>query len=213
MHILDELNKLPLRDNAKWLIGFSDISALHGLMSAHGIHSLHASMAKHLSKYGGEDNDSQALFSILRGEVPEIEFPASEFNRCGTAQGPMFGGNLAVIAGLIDTTYDIIRPDSILFIEDIAEPVYKVERQLYQLHLSGRLAKLRGLVVGQFTDYGKDVNHESMEEMIARITARYTFPVAFNAPIGHVDHNIPIIEGAETILSVTPAGVTIHQSL
>ena len=113
-----------------------------------------------------------------------------------------------MLAELISTPYDIISPDTVLFIEDIAEPVYKIERILYQLRLSGVLGRLRGLVVGQFTDYKPDENHPGgMEGMIRDAVADYDFPVAFNAPIGHVFHNIPLIESARVTLKVNAEGV------
>lgn len=212
VHLLERLDKLPLCDNPKWIIGFSDISALHALMHSKGIMSVHASMTSHIAKYGLDDPDTSALLSILRGDIPAVSFNSSPLNHPGVAEAPMCGGNLAVIMGLLDTPYDIIRPDTILFVEDISEPVYKVERQFYQLYLSGVLSRLKGLVIGQFTDYSQDVNHCSMEDMIAGIVDRYDYPVAFNAPIGHVDHNIPVVEGAITRLTVTPLEVTIEQS-
>ena len=113
---------------------------------------------------------------------------------------------MAVLAELINTPYDILKPDTILFIEDVAEPIYKIERILYQLKLSGVLAKIRGLVVGQFTEYKPDANYDDMESMVRDMTAEYSYPVAFNAPIGHVDHNVPLIESAKVTLKVNPEG-------
>ncbi|MDE6612550.1 MAG: LD-carboxypeptidase, partial [Muribaculaceae bacterium] len=107
---------------------------------------------------------------------------------------------------LVGTPFDIIAPGSILFIEDIAEPIYKIERILYQLRLSGVLAKLGGLIVGQFTDYKPSDDHPDMESMIRDAVADYGYPVAFNVPVGHVDHNIPLIESATVTLKVSPSG-------
>lgn len=213
VHLLDDLQKLPLRDNPKWIIGYSDISALHALMNHNGIASIHAPMAKHLSSFKGNDDDSQALFDILRNRPFAYEFPASTLNRCGTAEAPLAGGNLAVIADLISTPFDTMLPGRILFIEDIAEPIYKTERILYQLRLSGVLGQLSGLIVGAFTDYNRDTDAMTMDEMIASMVAGYDYPVAFGAPVGHVDHNIPLVVSAPTRLEVTPTGTTIIQTL
>lgn len=205
VHILDRLSKLDLRANAKWIAGFSDISALHALMAANGIASIHSLMAAGIGS--GHDNpDNAELFAMLRGARPAYTFDGHSNDRCGIATGRLLGGNLAVIAGLINTPYDIIRPDTILFIEDIAEPIYKIERIMYQLRLSGVLPRLRGLIVGQFTDYKSDGNYENMFDMIRDMTAGYDYPVAFDAPIGHVDHNIPLIESADVTLKVSPSG-------
>lgn len=205
IHIMDRLNKLPLEKDPKWVIGFSDISALHALMARKGIASIHSSMAAHI-KEGADDPDNAALFDILEGGRPAHIFDSHEYDRQGIATGTLRGGNLAVLAELINTPYDLLRPDSILFIEDVSEPIYKIERILYQLRLSGLLDKTRGLIVGQFTDYKPDGIHGTMEEMIRDTIADYSFPVAFNVPVGHVDHNIPLIESAKVTLKVSPSG-------
>lgn len=202
VHLLERLDAIPVARDPKWIVGFSDISALHALMTSKGIVSVHAPMTKDISR-GPEDPDIATLFGILRGDRPVHRFPSSRFDRPGIASGRLLGGNLAVIAELIGTPFDVIRPGSILFIEDIEEPIYKTERILYQLRLSGRLASLAGLIVGQFTGYKPNANYELMEEMIADMVYPYDFPVAMNVPFGHVDHNIPLLSGARATLRVT----------
>lgn len=211
VHLLERLDKLPIAKNPKWIIGYSDISALHALMAKHGVASIHAPMAKHLATFSGKDEDSQSLFKILKGQMQEYRVKPNPLNRPGTATGKLLGGNLAVIADLISTPFDIFKPGMILFIEDISEPIYKTERILYQLKLSGVLASLGGLIVGQFTEYSKDVDGRSMESMIADMVKGYRYPVAYGVPVGHVDHNIPLVEGATTTLTVTSTGTVISQ--
>ncbi len=208
VHLLDKLSKLPLAENPKWLIGFSDISALHALMATRGIASVHASMTKHLA-LGPEDHLNQQLFKILRGEKPRYRFEPSDYNRNGSATGTLLGGNIAVLSQLISTPFDILKPDTILFIEDIAEPIYKIERILYQLRLSGVLSQLRGLIVGKFTKYIPDLNYEEMEEMIESAIADYNYPVAFNIPVGHIDENVPLIESSTVTLTVSQEEVSL----
>ena len=205
VHILDRLAALPLTDDPKWVIGYSDISAMHALMGTKGIASIHSPMAAHIMK-GASDPDTAALFSILRGERPVYTFPAHKYDRQGIATGRLYGGNLAVLADLISTRYDLLKPDTILFIEDIAEPIYKIERILYQLRLNGVLDNLRGLLVGQFTDYKPNSNYADMETMVRDMTASTRYPIAFGVPVGHVDHNIPLIEGAMVTIKVSPSG-------
>lgn len=208
--ILDSLSLLPLEKDPKWIIGFSDISALHSLMSSRGIASIHASMAKQLA-LGADDADNQTLIGILKGNLPSYSFPSHPYNHLGTAEGRLQGGNLAVIQALIGTPYNIIQPGTILFIEDVSEPIYKIERILYQLRMSGVIENLKGLIIGQFTDYKSDDNFETMEDMIAAALADYPdLPVAFNLPIGHVDHNVPIVESANAKLVVGPDSVTLE---
>lgn len=205
VHLLDDIKDLPWRDDPKWVIGFSDISALHALMHSQGIASIHGSMAKALML--GPDNEDNAMtLDILRGERPSLQWPSHRYDRPGLAEGTLLGGNLAVLSGLVDTPYDMLQPDTILFIEDVSEPIYKIERMLYQLRLSGVLPRLRGLIVGQFTDYKPNENYHDMETMIRDMVAPYGYPVAFGAPIGHVDHNVPVIEGAHVTLRVPASG-------
>ena len=205
VHIVDRLAALPLERDPKWVMGFSDISVLHALMATKGIASLHSSMCLAIRR-GGDDPDNRALFDILTGQRPAHIFDSHPHDRQGIAIGTLWGGNVADLAELISTPYDIMRGDTILFIEDIAEPIYKIERILHQLRLSGVLANLCGLVVGQFTEYKSDENYPDMETMIRDMVAPYNYPVAFNAPIGHVDHNIPLIESAKVTLKVSPSG-------
>ena len=183
VHIMDRLNALPIEKDPKWVIGFSDISALHALMTSKGIASIHSSMAAHI-KEGENDVDNAALFDILEGGRPAHIFDSHEYDRQGIATGILRGGN----------------------IEDVSEPIYKIERILYQMRLSGLLGNIRGLIIGQFTDYKPDGIHESMEDMIRDTIAGYDFPTAFNVPVGHVDHNIPLIESARVTLKVSPSG-------
>lgn len=209
VHLLERLDSLDFRSDPKWVVGYSDISAFHALMTRHGIASLHAPMTKHIATHKGEDEDSQRLFAILRGELPPVEIEPNEFDRRGKVTAPVTGGNLAVIAGLFATPFDVIKPGNILFIEDIAEPVYKVERIMYQLRLNGVLGKLGGLIVGHFTDYKPDADFESMEGMISAMLRGYDYPVAFGMPLGHVDHNIPMPCALTATLDVISSGATL----
>lgn len=205
VHLLEELSRLDLASSPKWVVGFSDISAIHALMASKGIMSIHSSMAKQLAE-GPSTNPTSQLFNILTGSQSFISWTRHDTvpNRPGFATGTLRGGNLAVLDALVGTPFDDLLPDNILFIEDIGEPIYKIERMLYRLQLSGTLRSLRGLVVGRFTDYKPDRNHSSMEEMIARMTSKYTYPVAFNAPIGHIgSENLPLIHGATVSIEVT----------
>lgn len=212
VHLLDSLSRLPLEADPKWIVGYSDISALHAFMASRGIASVHASMAKKLAE--GEDvEENKILFHILEGKFPEYRFAPSEFNTLGNASGTLAGGNLAVLQSLIGTPYDVFRPGTILFIEDIGEPIYKVERMLWQLKLAGVFDRIGALLVGRFTDYGHDENHPSMEEMISSLLKDYPhLPVAYDIPVGHVTENIPLVEGARAVLNVTPHEVVLRLS-
>lgn len=211
VHLLDRLDRLPLRDNAKWIIGFSDISALHALMHRHGVASVHGPMARHIASHAGADEDSRALFGILQGEMPTYSVKPHPLNRAGRSSGILLGGNMAVLTALIGTPYDILKPDTILFVEDVSEPVYKIERMMYQLKLSGVLGRLKGLIVGDFTEYSPDVDGRSMEEMISELVADYDYPVAFGVPFGHASSIMPFVESIPATLTVDADEVMIEQ--
>jgi len=212
VQLLDSLDCLPLRDNAKWLVGFSDISALHALLHKHGIVSVHGPMTKHIgSDDGGAVTDCDALFGILGGDAVEYVLEPHGFNRMGSVTATLTGGNMAVLTALIGTPFNMIRPGTVLFIEDISEPVYKVERMLYQLKLCGILPKLAGLIVGEFTDCPSDDSHPSMYGMIHRMVAPYDYPVVFGFPAGHGQRNIPLMESMPVQLTVGSDRVVIRQ--
>lgn len=212
VHLLPYIPADLLRSNPKWLVGFSDISALHALSLSQGVASIHGPMCRHLN---GENPGGEAVLEILSsGRFPRIEAlnVAEENiprNRSGRAEGMLAGGNVAVLNGLAATPFDILslplHNDVILFIEDIAEPIYKIERILYRLLLQGVLHKIKGLIVGRFTESGPNRNYPSVEMMIADFLNRHrldSFPVTYGFPIGHTEENMPVAEGARILLDV-----------
>ena len=202
VHLLQMLEKLPLREDPKWLVGFSDITVLHGFMISQGIASIHGPMTKYIRACDGDNPDFKSLCKLLQGERPNYHIKAHLLNKPGVAEGMFAGGNLAVMGGLIGTRYDLLRPDSILFIEDIAEPIYKVERWLWQMRISGVLQRLRGLLVGAFTDYRPTADYNTMEEMIAEMTSGFDYPVVFGVPAGHGGVSLPMVEGVQVKINV-----------
>lgn len=218
-HLLEDLGAPLLRENPKWLIGFSDVSALHALSLRAAVVSLHAPMAKHLATLPADHYCTRALIHTLSAGLPvEYMVPYHPFNRLGEAEGLLIGGNLAVINGLAASPYDPFRiaqeaeeEHPILFIEDISEAIYAVERMLLRLHLAGYLKSLGGLVVGAFIEYKPDRNYPDMETMISSLLDRYgyTFPVAFGFPAGHTDDNLPLPMGARATLTVTEDATTL----
>lgn len=219
VHLLHHLN---LKGSPrKWIIGFSDVSALHAWSASHGVAGMHASMAKHLALFGKDDPATKQLFRYLEAEPGTqitTTFPSSPLNRQGEARGVLAGGNLAVVNALADTPFDVLHPrrPTILLLEDVSEKIYAVERMLMRLYLSGVLTEgnIRGIIFGQFTDYTPDRNHNSMEEMIASRLDSWDiprFPIVFNAPFGHIDTNQPIGLGLPTSLSAGAETVTLKQ--
>lgn len=210
--LLDKIPAELVRDNRKLIVGFSDVSALHAMMLKEGIPSLHGPMAKHLAEAPEGDPSSDRLVRMLRGERPEpFSDPSlgSDFNQ-GEAEGILFGGNLSVINGLASTPWDPFETmrgrDAILFIEDVNEEMHEVHRILTRLHLAGHLKRLKGMVVGQFTEYKHpDRNHPDMKNMIGWFLNTHGYgslPVLFDFPAGHTPLNIPLMLGASHRLTV-----------
>lgn len=211
VHIIDKLDFTRFRKHPKWLIGFSDISALHSLFQANGYASLHAPMGRHLCMEAEDDPCSILLKEALFGTPLHYTCAPHKLNRKGTARGILRGGNMAVLSGLRATPYDIPPEDTILFLEDVGERPHAIERMMYNLKLSGFLEKLSGLIIGQFTEYEEDKSlGKELYGALADILKEYEFPVCYNFPVGHVTHNLPLICGAEVELSVNKKEVILN---
>lgn len=227
IHLLPLIPDEILLRNRKLLVGFSDISALHALMHSKGIPSLHAPMAKHLfNSFPGADGKepdaevslaTESLLRVFHGGMPlPVVAPHSPFNRPGVCEGTLLGGNLAVLNSLAQTPWDMLAApmteDVVLFIEDVSEAIYAVERMLCRLMLAGILPRVKGLVVGRFTEYRADRNFGTMEEMIHYRLREWGFPqeipVAYDFPVGHIEGNMPLMCGARVRLTVPPADAT-----
>jgi len=204
IHLIDKLDFTAFHQNPKWLIGYSDITLLHALFQQNGYVSLHAPMARHLTVEGNEDPCSNALLTILTGTPMTYEFAGNPLNRKGTSQGILRGGNLSVLYGLRGTPYDIIPENTILFLEDIGESPYHIDRMLHNLKLGGVLEKLSGLIVGQFTEYEEDKSlGKKVYELIEEMVKPYGYPVCFDFPVGHTSNNYPLLCGSRVELEVT----------
>lgn len=205
VRLLSALDSLPLAQYPKWVIGYSDITALHCLMARHGIASLHAPMARHIAEQPLSDPCTSELLSILFGHAPQpVTFSTHPLSSHGTATGTLVGGNLSVLSSLIPTPFNPIKPGCILFVEDIAEPIYKVERIFHTLALSGILSSLSALIIGRFTRYEPSRDFDTMEQMLSCFTRSVHIPVAFGFPAGHVTDNRPLLLNRPATLSVTP---------
>lgn len=210
VHLLDKLDFTKIKKSPKWLVGYSDITALHLAFLKEGITSLHAPMARHLTE---EENDLSTEYlrkALFEGKL-EYTATSHTLNRLGNVDGYLVGGNLAVFSGLMGTPYSQIPENSILFIEDIGESPYKIDRMMWQLKLSGMLSKLSGLIVGQFTDCEEDpLMYDSIYQGILNMVDGYNYPVVFDFPVGHVQENYPLLHGANVSLTVQPEEVLLQ---
>lgn len=206
VHLLPNLNFSVIRRFPKWVVGYSDITALHAALQYHGLLSIHGPMAAHFSLEGSENISVRYTKSILAGQSVCYTIPVKPgetFNRTGVARGRLFGGNLSVFCSIMGSRYARVPDKGILFIEDTGEAPYRVDRMIHQLKLAGVFERVSGVIVGQFTEYEEDDTMcASLYELIRNAVKEYAFPVAFHFPVGHVKLNFPLIMGAVTELEV-----------
>lgn len=204
VHLLDKLDFTLFRQNPKWLVGYSDITALHQLFQYNGYTSIHGPMGRHLTVEAAGDPSSITLKEMLFGRLNPLECLPHKLNREGTARGILRGGNLSVFYGLRGTRYDIPPEGTILFLEDVGERPYHIDRMMNNLKIGGILERISGLIVGQFTEYEEDkLMKKEVLERISDLVKEYDYPVCYDFPVGHGKENFPLICGAEAELNVT----------
>ncbi len=206
VRLLDGLDLESLRKKPKWIIGYSDITALLNHIYAAGIAGIHGTMPIDFGEKKAESLNS--LIALLRGNLPELKAPAQPLNRSGTAKGDLIGGNLSVIYSLLGSGSQLRTAGKILFLEDLDEYLYHIDRMMQALKRAGMLDDLAGLVVGGMSDMNDNAVPfgKSAEEIIADAVSEYDFPLAFALPSGHIDTNMPWIHGACATLEVSAAG-------
>ena len=212
VRIIDDLDFTQFVKKPKLIIGFSDITVFHNHIHTHfNLPTLHATVPLNFQQNTPEALNS--LVNVLNRKSNRYEMAASAYNRQGSVKAPVVGGNLSIIYSLIGTNSDLNTDGKILFIEDISEHIYAIDRILYALKKSGKIQKLAGLIVGGMTNI-KDTEipfGKTVEEVISDIVSPYNFPVCFNFPAGHVDDNRAILLGKEAVLHVGADGVVFEQ--
>jgi muramoyltetrapeptide carboxypeptidase len=203
--IIDDIDFRGFAENPKWICGFSDITVLHShIHQNYGIATLHGPMC---GAFSAESEHSPYIDSVRRaftGAGLSYRFAPSLANRQGEVEAPVVGGNLAILAHLTGTRSQAYTEGKILFIEDIGEHLYHIDRLLINLKRSGQLSGLKGLLVGTFTDT-EDTERpfgQTLEEIIMDKVAEYDFPVAFNFPCGHDTENVTLCLGQKHRLEV-----------
>lgn len=201
----------------KPVIGFSDVTALHQAAGLAHQPSLHGIMCKHIATLP-EDSEELKLFrKALAGEPLEYRLPNHPLNRFGETYAPIVGGNLSVLYGLQGTPFGLSKFSyqfPILLIEDIGERHYHIDRMIRNLRMSGVLAHLSGLIVGQFTDCEDDpLMQQTVYETIKEAVADCDYPVIFDAPFGHVEHNLPLWQHHHASIHCGANGVLLTNSL
>ena len=210
IQLIDQLTLAELKASPKWLVGFSDISTLHGLLTRAGVMSIHGTMSSFLAK-GGTDATSTLMRDLLLGKVPRYEVPAHKQNILGQASGTLVGGNVCTFAPNLGSQADAtMGKNLILFVEEVEESMHNIDRQMRILQMNGVLDRCRGIILGEFTDCGKEFTYESVEAMLHELLKEYNIPVLCGFPGGHGDVNLPLVMGANVTIDVRNDGATLQ---
>ncbi|PRD49110.1 S66 peptidase family protein [Sphingobacterium haloxyli] len=214
VRIIDQLDFRKFKRHPKWIVGFSDITVLHAhLHHQVGVCSIHGQMPKSF-----DESTKDALTSLkcalfghgMDGQYTQCTFP----NRSGEGSGQLIGGNLAILHSMLASPSDGLYDNKILFIEDVGEQHYNIDRMLWTLKRANKFARLNGLIVGSFTSL-KDSSPsfgQRFEEIIMDKVAEYDFPVCFDFPAGHIDNNHSLIMGKEITLKINQERTWIRYS-
>lgn len=210
--IIDQINFYSLTINPKWICGFSDITTFHLHLINFGITSIHSPMPSFF--YTLNKKSLHWFKDLIFGKKMRFSVENHKLNKQGVAKGKLTGGNLSIICHTIGTKSEIVTKDQILFIEDVGEQLYHLDRMIVQLKRAGYLDDLAGLIVGQFSDMkdNEDVFGYDANEIIYSHTKEYNYPIAFNFPIGHTNENYAIPVGMEAKLIVEHKGSSLDLS-
>lgn len=210
VRMIDRVDFSHFAQKPKWLIGFSDITLLHThLFNNYHTQTIHGQMPVNIPDASAKS--LQTLRKALFGEPLQYHFESHHLNKSGTADGILTGGNLSLLVAVSGSVSDINYDEKILFIEDVGEYLYSIDRMIRMLDRSGKLKNLNGLMVGGFTDvkdndipFGQTVN-----EIIMEVVDKYGYPICFDFPAGHIPGNCAIIFGSEINLSVNQTHVNV----
>lgn len=211
VRILDKLDYTKFKQKPKWIIGYSDVTAFHNQMNVLGYQSLHAMMATSL-----ESNDSEIIQTLatckkaLFGEGLVYEIPSSTYNKTGEATAQLTGGNLTLLSNMLGSSTSIDTRGKILFIEEIGEYAYSIDRMLQSLKRAGYFEHCKGLIIGDIskvkynsTEFGKN-----KYEIILDVVKEYNIPVIFNFPAGHEPDNRALIMGKTVYMQSNANGTS-----
>ena len=202
IRIIDLLDFTKFKQNPKWIIGFSDVTVIHSYVNKLNIASIHAAMPVTVGRASVESVET--LRQSLFGESLKYEIPYSPANRLGSAKGEIVGGNLSILYSLMGSNAQIDCKGKILFIEDLDEYLYHIDRMMMSLKRCGCFEGLNGLIIGTMTKmrdndipWGKNAN-----QIIADVTKEYSFPILYNFPAGHFHDNRALIFGKQVSLEL-----------
>ena len=202
VRIVDEIQWASLLNHPKWIVGFSDVTVFHQRINILGLPSIHGTMPLNF-----KENSNEALTTLLQhleGNHQSISIPSHPMNIEGIAEGILIGGNLSILFSLLGTDDEVNFQDTILFIEDLAEQLYHLDRMLFAFKKAGVLGQIKGLIVGGMTDM-KDTTipfGKSLEEIIIEHIKPVNISLAFGFPAGHINDNRALVFGKKIMLEV-----------
>lgn len=214
VRILDQIDFTQFKQKPKWLLGYSDITAFHShLNNQMKISSIHAHMGGGYKPNDFDALSTQSIFDVITGKPIHYVIPAHAMNRVGIAKGELVGGNLALLSDLVGTDSDIHTQGKILFIEDIGEYKYNIDRMLWQLLRAGKLSQLAGLIVGGFTDTQDNPVPFGMTEyeIVWEKVKDFSYPVCFDFPVGHQARNMALKVGMHYHLAIENNQVVLEE--
>lgn len=208
-HLVQHLNLKNFTKQPKWYIGYSDNTVIQSYLLKKGFASIHGQTIK-TSSFGVTEESYDLVFDILKGKAPKYILNPHHLNKKGNVEGELVGGNLALIYALLGTKYSFNFKDKILFIEDIGENYYALDRMIMSLELAGVFSVIKGLIVGGMTNMGDEKENKSYEEsfdefayqLIYDKVSKYHFPVIFGFPNGHIKDNRPLIIGGKVKMNI-----------
>jgi muramoyltetrapeptide carboxypeptidase len=204
--IVDDVDFSPLLTHPQWLVGYSDITVLHARLQSIGLQSIHGTMPKNFPE--SNDNESTAsLRKALFGALRQYQIPAHPFNQAGATRGVLRGGNLSLLANLAASPDDVETAGAILFLEDVNEYIYNIDRMMNHLQRCGKLRKAAGVIVGDFTNSRTDdlMPEKNAYDRIAGYLNPLGIPVCYGFPAGHSEPNHALYFGRELLLEVPAA--------
>ncbi len=203
IRIIDQLDFTLFNENPKWIVGFSDVTVLLShLVSYTGTQCIHAQMP-----YTFEEATKESLVSlqhILFGNKPQYEYSSSFANRPGKASGPLVGGNLTLLCAVQGSVSEMNFDQKILFLEDVGEHEYAIDRMLRTLKRAGKLKNLSALILGAFNEISpeKIPFGQTVEQVIEEIVQEYDFPVCYDFPTGHIENNLAMVLGSSVEINI-----------
>lgn len=201
-HLIQHLKLKNFTETPKWYIGYSDNTVIQSYLLKKGFASIHGQTIK-TSSFGVTDESYDLIFDILKGKTPKYSLKSHPLNKKGNIEGELVGGNLALIYALLGTKYSFDFKDKILFIEDIGENFYALDRMIMSLELAGVFNKIKGLIIGGMTNMGDEKDNKEYEasfdefayKLISERISKYRFPTVFGFPNGHIKDNRPLLIG------------------